>query len=260
MSTAFKPALLVCLLLLAGAAQYFIDAVYVSPREKAAHDLAALAGVLQVENAKKPIHRAQENRGTTIPDLLSRVQELAGESGVTLMGAEPLPGDGEQFKLHLTANYGSFLEFLAHFETLQVDIAGFDVTSAMDEPGALEISLSFNHTSAPNAIRPERIKAFMARLKDAELRDPFNPANSALHLVNERNADDLTWTFRLTSISEIGKVKYATIDGKDYSLGDRIQGFVIGAIGEDHVTLIGMKDGKELQRLLTFRSRSKDRT
>jgi hypothetical protein len=260
MTVPFKAALIGGLLLLGGAAQYFTYAAYVSPRAKAAHDLAALTDVLRLENSKKPAPPARENRGTTIPDLLSRVQELAVQNAVTLKGVEPFPGDAEQFKLRITANYGSFLEFLARFETLQVDVTAFDATPAMDAPGALEISLSFSHTAAPNTISPERIKTFMARLRTAALRDPFNPGNSAVQMVADSNSDDLSRTFRLTSISEIGKTKYATIDGKDYNVGDKIQGFVIGAIGDSNVTLIGKEDGRERQRVLTFRNMSKNRT
>jgi hypothetical protein len=261
MTVPFKPALIGALLLLAGATQYFAYAAYVSPREHAARELGALTEVLRIENRKKPVPPAQENRGATIPDLLSRVQELATQNAVTLKGVEPLPGDGEPFKLRLTANYGNLLEFLARFATLAVDVTGFDAVPAMNAPGALEFSLSFNHVAAANTVRPERIGAFMDRLKNAALRDPFNPANTPIQMVaSAANPDDLTWSFRLTSISEIGKTKYATIDGKDYNVGDKIQGFVIGAIGDNKVTLIAKEDGKERQRVLTFRNNSKNRT
>ena len=260
MNALFKPALIGSLLLLAGAGQYFAYAAYVSPREKAAHDLAALTDVLQLENKKKPGYRPPENRGVTIPDLLSRVQELAAQNAVTLIGVEPLPGDADQFKLNLLANYGSFLEFLARFETLQVTVTGFDVARAMDMPGSLEISLSFSHTATLNAIRPERVKEFITRLKGAASRDPFNPGNASIQMVADTNTDDLSWTFHLTSISEIGKTKYATIDGKDYNVGDELQGFVVGAIGNNNVTLIGKEEGKERPRRLTFRNLPKDRT
>jgi hypothetical protein len=260
MTVPFKPALIGALLLLAGSAQYFTYAAYVSPREKAAHDLAALTDVLRVENSKKAAPPPQDNRGTTVPDLLSRVQELAAQNAVTLKAVEPLPGDAEQFKLRLITNYGSFLEFLARFESLQVNVTGFDAAPAMDMPGALEISLGFSHTAAPNAISPERIKTFMTHLKSVPFRDPFNPANTAIQMAADSNTDDLTWTFRLTSISEIGKTRYATIDGKDYNVGDRIQGFVVRAIGDSTVTLIGNEDGNERRRILTFRNMSKSRT
>jgi hypothetical protein len=260
MTSTFKPVLIASLLLLAGAAQYFVYAAYVRPREKAAQDLAMLTEVLRVENVKKPAVRAQENRGVTIPDLLSRVQELAAQSGLTLDGAEPLAGDGEQFKLRLSAGYGNFLEFLAQFETLQVNVTGFDVAPAMEMPGMLDVSLSFSHIAASVPIGPERIKTFMVRLKEAELRDPFNPDAGALHLMDARNASDPTWTFRLTSISQIGKLKYATIDGRDYNVGDRLQAFVIGAIGDNDVTLIGMEGGEEHPHVLTFRNRPKGHT
>jgi hypothetical protein len=260
MNALFKPALIGALLILAGAAQYFAYAAYVSPRQRAATDLQALTDVLQLEAKRKPSLHASENRGTTIPDLLSLVQELAAQSAVTLVGVEPLPGDNEQFKLKLIAGYGDFLEFFARFEALQVEINGFGAEPAKDAPGSLEISLNFSHTAAANMVRPERVKMFSVRLKDAALRDPFNSGSAAIKIVADSNPDDLSRTFHLTSISEIGKTKYATIDGKDYNVGDALQGFVIGAIGNNNVTLVDREDGKERRRYVTFRNLPKDRT
>lgn len=260
MNTWYRPGLIGALVLLAGAAQYFIYAAYVSPRETAAHNLQVLTDVLQLEARKKTTRHPADARGVTIPDLLSRVQEFAAQNAVTLVAIEPLAGDAEQFKLGLVSDYGSFLEFLARFETLQVDVNGLDVAPAMDTPGMLHISLSFSHTAAPSAIPQERIKAFMARLKATALRDPFNPANGAAQMVSDISADDRFSSFHLTSISEIGNTRYATIDGKDYSVGDQLEGFVVSQIANDNVTLIGKEDGKEHRRFLTFRNSHKERT
>ena len=254
MNAFFKPLLLVSLVLLATAAQYFTYAAYVVPRQDATQSLQAMSELLEVENRKKPGYRAPENRGVTIPDLLSRVQELAAQSAVRLVGVQPLAGDAEQYRLTLLGSYGSFLEFLARFETLQVAITGFDVTPSVDVAGLLDIALDFGHTAAPNTIRAERVGEFRTRLQKATMRDPFYPGTGPIQLVGDSNNDDLTWSFHLTSISEIGKSKYATIDGKDYNVGDDFQGLQIRKIGVDSVTLIQKENGKERERFLRFRT------
>ncbi len=258
MTAYFKPLLFASLVLLAGAAQYFTYAAYVRPREDAAQALQNMAELLQVENRKKPDYRAPENRGVSIPDLLSRVQELASQSAVKLVRVEPLAGDAEQYRLSLQSNYASFLEFLARFESLQVVIAGFDVEPTAEDSGLLNIALDFAHTSAPNTIRADRVREFRTRLAKSGLRDPFNPGRDLVAVAADEGTGDLTWTFHLTSISEIGKSKYATIDGKDYNIGDKFQGLVIRNIGADSVTLVEKDNGIERERLLRFRAAQRD--
>ena len=250
----FKPAVVGSLVLLVGSAQFFAYASYVVPRAKAAQDLQALTDILQLEKRKKATVRPTDNRGVTVPDLLSRVQEIAAQNAVTLTGVEPAAADPEQFKLGLVARYESFLGFLAHFETLQVSITGFDISQAKDNPGSLAVSLSFSHTPTPSQVTSQRIKEFEARLRAVALRDPFDPAAGNIRMVADTNSDDLTGTYHLTSISQIGKTKYATIDGRDYNVGDQLQGLVVSAIGNDNVTLMGRENGKERQRILKFRS------
>jgi membrane protein YdbS with pleckstrin-like domain len=170
-----------------------------------------------------------------------------------------VPADPEQFKLGLIARYEGFLGFFARFETLQVSITGFDISRAMDNSGSLVVSLNFRHAQIASPISDQRIKAFEARLRSIALRDPFDPANGNIRMVADANADDLTWTYHLTSISQIGKTKYATIDGRDYNVGDELRGLVVSAIGNDNVTLMGRDNGKERQRFLKFRNARRDR-
>lgn len=255
----FKPVLVGSLALLVGSAQFFAYVAYVGPRAKAVQDLQALTDILQLERQKKANIQPTENRGVTVPDLLSRVQEIAAQNTVTLTGVEPVPADPEQFKLGLIARYEGFLGFFARFETLQVSITGFDISRAMDNSGSLVVSLNFRHAQIASPISDQRIKAFEARLRSIALRDPFDPANGNIRMVADANADDLTWTYHLTSISLIGNTKYATIDGRDYNVGDHLQGLVVSAIGNDNVTLMGHENGKERQRFLRFRSAREDR-
>jgi hypothetical protein len=256
----FKPALIGSLALLVGAAHFFVYAPYIGPRANGAHDLQALTELLQIENRKKPANRQVENRSVTIPDLLSRAQELAAEHAVTLTGIEPVPGDPEQFKMSFAADFASVLEFLAPFEALQVSVGGFDIAPSLDHRDTLQVSLNFRHISTANPVGPEHVKQFAARLRAAALRDPFNPGAGVIRIAALPDSDDLTWTYHLTSISQIGKTRYATIDGRDYNVGDRIKGLVVSAIGNDNVVLLDKESDKARQRILKFRNIPRDRT
>ena len=255
----FMPVLIGSFALLIGSAQFFTYAAYVGPRTKAAQDLRALTDILQVERQKRPNIRPAEDRGVTVTDLLSRVQEIAAQNFVTLTDVEPVPTDPDQFKLDLVARYEGFLGFLARFETLRVSIAGFDISQSKNNPGSLAVSLNFRHTQIASPIGDQRIKEFEAQLRSIALRDPFDPAAGNIRMVADPNANDLTWTYHLTSISLIGNTKYATIDGRDYNVGDHLQGLVVSAIGTDNVTLLDRDNGKERQRFLRFRGARGDR-
>jgi hypothetical protein len=255
----FKPVLIGSLALLVGSAQYFAYVAYVEPRAKTAQNLQMLTDILQLDRQKRANIRPIEDRGVTVPDLLSRIQEIAAQNLVTLTGVEPVPTGPEQFKLGLIARYEGLLGFLARFETLRVSITGFDISHAMDNPGSLVVSINFSHTQTAGPISDQRIKEFEAKLRSIALRDPFDPAAGNIRMVARADTDDLTWTYHLTSISLVGNTKSATIDGRDYNVGDHLQGLVVSAIGNDNVTLLSRENGKEHQRFLRFRSAREDR-
>jgi hypothetical protein len=64
-----------------------------------------------------------------------------------------------------------------------------------------------------------------------EIGDPVPLPNAGSDL------GDLTWTYHLTSISQFGADRVATIDGKDYRGGDRLGDLTITDIGPSSVSL-----------------------
>jgi hypothetical protein len=260
MTPRYKIALGALLVLFAAAAQAFVYTAYVVPRREAARELTALTEMLRAE-IKKPPKKEVENLGTTISDLLSLVQELAVQSGITVVGIEPVQNSkAEQFKLSLTTNYANLVGFLARFERLQVAIGGFEIAPAMGDPNLLTVAMEFNHIAAPGAATAEFVKEFEERRKVDPVRDPFNPPARAFAEISDAVGNDLTWTLHLTSISEIGARKFATIDGKDYAVGDLLQGRIVSQIGADQVTLTDTAGGQERQLFLRFRSLPQSRT
>jgi hypothetical protein len=54
----------------------------------------------------------------------------------------------------------------------------------------------------------------------------------------------LTGRYRLSSTGEVNQKKYATLDRKDYSVGEEFMGMVLTAIERDRVHLKGKTDGQ----------------
>jgi hypothetical protein len=248
------------LLLLAASAEAFFYKAYVAPRNQAAAQLASLTELLTTQSNTKPTRPPGDQKSSaTIPELLARVQELALSSAISVSSVEPVPGSAEQFKMTVEANYGGFIRFLARFETLQVAVRGFEITPSQ-RGDTLHIVVDFTHTPATTNIHPKVISEFETKLRSARLFDPFYPESGPIAVIPGEDPNDLTWTFHLTSISEINDKRLATIDGRDYAAGDELEGRVVSAIGADTVTLTE-KDGDGERRLfLRFRDIVADRT
>jgi hypothetical protein len=260
MTARYKIALAAVLVLFVAAAQAFVYTAYVVPRREAAREMTALTAALRAE-IKKPPKKDVENLGVSVSDLLSLVQELAVRSGITVVGIEPVQNaKTEQFRLNLITSYANLTGFLARFERLQVAIGGFEIVPAMDRPNLLAVAIEFNHITAPGAATAEFVANFEEQRKVDPVRDPFNPPARAVSEISQAVGNDLTWTLHLTSISEIGAKKFATIDGKDYAVGDLLQGRIVSQIAPDQVTLTDTAGGQERQLFLRFRSLPQSRT
>jgi hypothetical protein len=256
----FKHVVILSLALFAASAELFYYCAFVAPRAAAAAQLQALTTALAAQMQAAPAAPASnEKTSATVPDLLARVQEVALESGVSVAAIEPQGNSNTQFRITMDATYAGAVRFLTRFEALQVAVTGFEMMR-MPETGALRFIMDFSHTATPSPVRPRAIAEFEAKLRSENLADPFDPESGALVFLPERDPNDLTWTFHLTSISEIDDRRTATIDGVEYGEGDQLDGREISAIGEDTVTLKEPADGGERRLFLRFRDVLANRT
>ena len=247
------------LVLLALAGEFFFYSAFVAPRREAAVQLEALSSTL----AKQPVAAVIPSATTqassaTVPELLARVQELALSTGITVAAVEPVAATAGEFKMSLDAGYAGLIRFLARFETLQVQLRGFNIVPA-EGRNTLKVELTFAHTPAPSSVHPKLAAEFEDKLRKMPLADPFHPYAGAMAVVPESDPSDLTWSFHLTSISEIGDRKYATIDGREYQPGDELAGRTIRDIGQDSVTLTEKVERGERRVFLRFREAFSDR-
>lgn len=255
----FKIALAVSLLGLLACGEVFFYHAYVAPQRAATAGLQRLTQALNTRTEAVPgaTVTAAPVSGT-VPELLARVQELAVISGVSVVSVEPLAGP-ETFKLVVESSYGNFVQFLGRFETLQIAVAGFEILP-VPASDMLKISINFTHMAAPSPVHLSVLANLETKLQATALRDPFHPWIAPVVAAAAPSAENPGQSYLLTSISEIGATRFATINGRDYRVGDKLQGREIRSIGDDSVTLVEKVGPEERPLTLRFRDAGWDRT
>ena len=202
---------------------------------RASAGMQTLADMLRIEgetaSAVKPL--AGGTAGATVPELLSRIQEIASQSNVAVRSVAPNPADVTKMTLGIHGEYRDLMLFLGRLETFQVAISGFEF--APDESGVAG-TVELTHSAKPGA--PVSFADYMdAIIKFTAIRNPFEMGDPVPVPNVKADLGDLSWTYHLTSISLYGAERTATIDGKDYRTGDTLNGMKITAIGPSSVSL-----------------------
>jgi hypothetical protein len=197
--------------------------------------MQTLSDMLRIESEAaaptKPL--AGGTAGATMPELLSRIQEIASQYNVAIRSVAPSPADPNKITLGMHGEYRDLMLFLGRLETFQVAISGFEF--APDESGASG-SIELTHSANPGA--PVSFADYMdAIITYTAVRNPFEIGDPVPVPNVKPDLGDLSWTYHLTSISLYGGERIATIDGKDYRIGDKLNGMQITAIGPSSVSL-----------------------
>lgn len=114
-----------------------------SPRTDAADGLASLSSMLRLDVSPEPkpeIHAA--SRGATVPDLLSRVQEIASADNITIRSVTPSPAMPDQISLGVDGGFRDLVRFMARLETLQVSISSFDIAPGENDGTTATIGIT----------------------------------------------------------------------------------------------------------------------
>ncbi len=220
----------------------------------AADGLDRLTAILRAE--AMPAHAAPAaNTITTLstPDLLAKMQETATASRVTIRTITPVPANADALQIVASGDFRDMMRYLARLETLSIAITGFRLSQ--DEDGDANLALSLVKSAKPAA--PDALADYIdAMTQYSAVRDPFS-AGDPVPLENAGNElGDISWTYHLSSISLLGAMRVATIDGKDYEIGDTLAGMKVTAIGPSSVTL--QAPGKVLPQKLHFRRNPPD--
>lgn len=206
-----------------------------SQEARASAGMQTLAEMLRLEadTAAAGTPLAGGTAGATIPELLSRTQEIATRYNVAIRSVAPSPTDATKITLGVHGEYRDVMLFLSRLETFQVVVTGFEF--APDESG-VNGTVEITHNAKPGA--PTSFADYMdAIINYTAIRNPFEIGDPVP--VQNAGADlgDISWTYHLTSISLYGAERTATIDGRDYRAGDKFNGMQITAIGPSSVSL-----------------------
>ncbi|MBV9785688.1 MAG: hypothetical protein JO264_17930 [Acidisphaera sp.] len=234
--------LLPALLVLAAAAELFAYAGYGAVSRRIAADTLALSARVQDEEA--PLRRwLRELNVVPAPEaardldgraFLNQVDEAATASGVRITRLTPHPHQESVLDVELAASFPQFLRFATELELLHGAFHGLQIRPADDAGKAsdrhvVSFTLEMPPHSVPLGSRAEAARAVAA---DPGLRNPFSPAAAP-----GDGGGDLSQRHHLTGITRIGAAVMATIDGRDYKVGDVLDNMKVTEVGENSVQL-----------------------
>lgn len=207
-----------------------------TPAVQAAAGLSTLSDMLRIEAANATREKPLEGgtAGATIPELLSAIQQAAGAHDIAVRSVTPSPVDPKKISLGLHGEFRDLMAFLGRLETFQIAIGGFDF--APDANGGITGTVEIQHTARPGA--PSSFADYLDALVGySAIRNPFEIGDPVPLPNAGSDLGDLTWTYHLSSISQFGAERVATIDGRDYRTGDRLGDLTVSAIGPSSVSL-----------------------
>lgn len=231
-----RQANLAALLLLGCATLFILYRWQFSPRAEAAAGLDRLAAMVRIDATQQPIGDANHPaaNGATVPELLSRIQEIAAQDEIRINSVTPNPAAPDQFTLGSEGEFRALMRFMARLETLAVTVSSFDLAPA---PGG-GITANIGITRSAGAGAPEKFADYIDAIAIySAIRDPFAVGDPVPLPNTGSDLGDLSWTYHLTSISQMGAERVATIDGKDYRVSDTFNGMTVTAIGPSSVSL-----------------------
>lgn len=238
-------------LLLLLASLFTVYRWHYAPAASAAAGLSTLSDMLRIEADNKAREKplVGGTTGATIPELLSAVQQDAAAHNIAIRSVAPSPTDPQKISLGVHGEFRDLMAFMGRLETFQISINAFDL--APDQAGGVTGTVELLHGGKPGA--PSSFADYLdALVSYSAVRNPFEIGDPVPLAHAGSDLGDLTWTYHLTSISLMGAERIATIDGKDYRVGDHLGDLAISAIGPSSVSLSAPK--QKIVQKIHFRS------
>jgi hypothetical protein len=230
---------------------FFYYRWYVEPNWNAAEDLYALTTLLEAEstNVVGPTW-VPGPASATVPELLARIQEFATAHNIHFWSMAPDQGSQNVFALNVSGAFSNLVLFLGRLETLQLAISTFEMAPRDAGAGDVSASIVFHQANAAG-VPSTYMDYFEEILSHSKIRNPFADAATGFQSRAVTGAD-LTWVFHLTGITLLGAERFATIDGRDYLVGDQLSGMIITEINESSVRF--STDAEPAGKAMYFRS------
>lgn len=203
-----------------------------------AADTAGIAAQVEEEDTalRRRLHKVAEPaealREVDPVTFLRQLRTTAahGTAGITRLA--PRAHDARLLDVELVASFPAFLDLATQIERLGARLQGVRIRpaqpSAQDRPeGTARQAVSFTLAVPRKLAAPPPDAAAQAA---QEPRDPFAP-------IPEEDGAALSRRFALTGLTRTATGPMATINNRDYAVGDRLDDLTITAIGPAEVSL-----------------------
>lgn len=250
-------------------------ALHAAPRGVMKEDLARLKQIFELENrALAALKKAEEDekspseaddRGIkSLPAFLKHINRISQDTNVIIRELVPSAGSGARtggalkFKLSIITDYLTFLRFAAQLESLNVGINDLQVRPYDPTKTPVEHAIAFSITPRDDGkpLESRRIGTIQEKVAAKNKRNPFQRFAYSRTAPTPSPWIDLTWIHRLSGIGRIGGERIATVNSRDYSVGDRLDDMTVAEIRNDRVMLKKeSKDGEQIY-VLGFRRKA----
>jgi hypothetical protein len=206
-----------------------------TPAARASVGMQTLSNMLRIDANKTgtaaPLAGGTE--GATIPELLGKIQDAAVTHNVAISSVAPNPADPQKMTIGIAGDYRDLMAFLGRLETFQAVVGGFEFAPT---DNGIAGTIELQHTGKPGA--PSAFADYLdALVSYSAVRNPFEIGDPVPLPHAGDDLGDLSWSYHLSSISLYGAIRVATIDGKDYRVGDKMDNMIVTAIGPSSVSL-----------------------
>ncbi len=213
-----------------------------------------------LEKRQKTIQTVKKSEATgsgisTMPVFLKRINTIASSNEVIVRQLTPTKESRFKFNMEIHTDYFTFLRFLAALESLNTVINDLEVRpyDSSKVPPIHVIKFSITPRNDAEPLSSERLSQLLDDVQRSNKRNPFQRfAFDASHS-KPQAVIDLTWIYPLTGIGKREDRYYATINRRDYSVGDVLDNRVVTRINADRLYLEKVtRDGVQ-EYVLRFR-------
>lgn len=235
--------------MLVGVTLFGYSAVY-STRQVASADADALRAFIEQENKTlKAEEEAQKKKEagdkpadgaiSSLPDFLAHINLISHKTAVIITELTPNREGGLKFDLKIQTDYFTFLRFAAELEALNVSINDLQVRPYDPSKTPPVHAIAFSITPRGNAepLADERITALKQQVAAQDKRNPFQRFAFNAKTRQVTPEIELTWIYKLTGIGRVGDKRTATINSRDYSADDVLDGMLVTQVESDRVML-----------------------
>lgn len=215
--------------MLASAVFLFFNAYY-NPLISYQNDIDKLSKHYQKEKIKleqdikkqEDDKKLEDNTLNSVPKILKAINNTCKDSDVIIRKLTPFPDNPFKFQINLQTTYFKFLKILSEFEKLNINMENISLDeyeTTLDNPKKA-ITLVVKVTGKVDDKRDEVIKRLQKIIMSNSSKNPFQT-----NMLDEKGvvvrAINLTYIYNLSSVTLVKGKPFATIDDRDYYIGDK---------------------------------------